>query len=111
MHVAIPLYPRFTALDAVGPYTVLAFTPGWSVTFVAAAPGPVTDDRGSLAMTATASFEDVPRPDVILVPGGPGTPPPWPTRPCSPGSAPRTSTRGGPPRSAAVPSSSARPAC
>jgi hypothetical protein len=25
MHVAIPLYPRFTALDAVGPYTVFAF--------------------------------------------------------------------------------------
>lgn len=35
MHVAIPLYPRFTALDAVGPYTVLAFAPGWTVTFVA----------------------------------------------------------------------------
>ncbi|GGT02436.1 glutamine amidotransferase [Planobispora rosea] len=73
MHVAVPLYPRFTALDAVGPYTVLAFTPGWSVTFVAAVPGPVVDDNGKLSITATAAFEDVPRPDVILVPGGPGT--------------------------------------
>lgn len=73
MHVAILLYPRFTALDAVGPYTVLAFAPGWTVTFVAAEPGPVTDDQGTLTLTATASYEDLPRPDVIVVPGGPGT--------------------------------------
>ena len=73
MHVAIPLYPRFTALDVVGPYTVLAFAPGWKVTFVAAKPGPVIDDRGSLALVATASYADVPTPEVILVPGGPGT--------------------------------------
>jgi transcriptional regulator GlxA family with amidase domain len=73
MHVAIPLYPRFTALDAVGPYTVLAFAPDWTVTFVAAEPGPVVDDRDSLAIVATASYDDLPRPDVVLVPGGPGT--------------------------------------
>ncbi|MEV4179451.1 DJ-1/PfpI family protein [Nonomuraea sp. NPDC049709] len=73
MHVAIPLYPRFTALDAVGPYTVLAFAPGWTVTFVAAEPGPVGDDRGTLSLTATASYADLPAPDVIVVPGGPGT--------------------------------------
>lgn len=74
MNVAIPLYPRFTALDAVGPYTVLAFAPGYTVTFVAAEPGPVIDDRNSLAITATASYADVPKPDVIIVPGGTGTP-------------------------------------
>ncbi|MFB4316778.1 DJ-1/PfpI family protein [Actinomadura sp. 21ATH] len=73
MHVAIPLYPRFTALDAVGPYTVLAFAPGWTVTFVAAGRGPVQDDQGSLNLTATAAYAEVPRPDVIVVPGGPGT--------------------------------------
>jgi transcriptional regulator GlxA family with amidase domain len=73
MHVAIPLYPRFTALDAVGPYTVLAFAPGMTVTFVAAATGPVVDDVGSLALTATKTYAEVPRPDVLLVPGGPGT--------------------------------------
>ena len=73
MHVAIPLYPRFTALDAVGPYTVLAFAPGWTVTFVAGATGPVTDDAGSLTLHATAAYGDVARPDVIVVPGGPGT--------------------------------------
>ncbi|GGT29308.1 DJ-1/PfpI family protein [Nonomuraea spiralis] len=73
MHVAIPLYPRFTALDAVGPYTVLAFAPGVTVTFVAGQAGPVLDDRGSLSIAATASYADLPRPDVVVVPGGPGT--------------------------------------
>lgn len=72
MQIAIPLYPRFTALDAVGPYTVLAFAPGCTVTFVAAEPGPVVDDQG-LALTATAGYADVPHPDVIVVPGGVGT--------------------------------------
>ncbi|GID97395.1 DJ-1/PfpI family protein [Amorphoplanes digitatis] len=73
MHIAIPLYPRYTALDAVGPYTVLAFTEGFTVTFVAARPGAVLDDQGSLALTATKSYADLPYPDVIVVPGGPGT--------------------------------------
>jgi putative intracellular protease/amidase len=73
MHVAIPLYARFTALDAVGPYTVLAFAPGVTVTFVAERPRPVTDDRGTLTLAATAGYDDLPRPDVVLVPGGIGT--------------------------------------
>jgi transcriptional regulator GlxA family with amidase domain len=72
MDVAIVLYPGFTALDAVGPYTVLAFAPGWTVTFVAAARGPVLDDRGFLSLTATATFDEDLHPDVIVVPGGVG---------------------------------------
>jgi len=73
MHVAIALYPRFTALDAVGPYTVLGLVPGITATFVAAGPGPVTDDLGRLTLTATAGYAGLPHPDVIVVPGGPGT--------------------------------------
>lgn len=73
MHVAIALYPRFTALDAVGPYTVFAFVPGWTVTFVAASAGPVTDDAGNLTLQATEAYGDRPAPDIVVVPGGPGT--------------------------------------
>jgi len=73
VHIAIPLYPRFTALDAVGPYTVLAFAPDTTVTFVAGAAGPVPDDIGSLTLAATATYAQLPRPDLIIVPGGPGT--------------------------------------
>ena len=35
MRIAIPLYDRFTALDAVGPYEVLSRLPGASVTWLA----------------------------------------------------------------------------
>ncbi|MFC7587314.1 DJ-1/PfpI family protein [Nonomuraea antimicrobica] len=35
--------------------------------------GPVGDDHGTFLLTATASYEDVPAPDVIVVPGGSGT--------------------------------------
>lgn len=73
MRIAIPLYPRFTALDAIGPYTVLGFAPDVTVTFVAGRTGPVPDDLGGLTLSATASFAGLPDPDVIVVPGGPGT--------------------------------------
>jgi transcriptional regulator GlxA family with amidase domain len=47
MQIAVLLYDRLTALDAIGPYEVLSRLPGASLTFVA-------------------------RPDILLVPGGPG---------------------------------------
>jgi transcriptional regulator GlxA family with amidase domain len=70
--VAITLYDGFTALDVVGPYQMLAFTPGVEVALVAEVARPVLDDRGSLHLTAT-SWHDLDRPDVVVVPGGPGT--------------------------------------
>ena len=71
--VAIALYDGFTALDVVGPYQMLAMTPGVQVTLVAERVGGVLDDRESLTLQATASFGDVTDPDVVVVPGGPGT--------------------------------------
>ena len=70
--VAILVYDRLTALDAIGPYEVLSRLPGASVTFVAAEPGPVHTDNGMLTLLAERSIADVPRPDIVLVPGGPG---------------------------------------
>jgi transcriptional regulator GlxA family with amidase domain len=72
MHVAILLYPRFTTLDAVGPYEVLSRLPGSTVHFVAGQRGPVTADTDMLSLVAEASISEVPRPDLVLVPGGPG---------------------------------------
>jgi len=72
VQIAIVLFDRLTALDAVGPYEVLGNLPGATVTFVATEPGPKRTDTGFLALTADASLEDVPAPDVVLVPGGPG---------------------------------------
>jgi putative intracellular protease/amidase len=72
MQIAIVLYDRFTALDAVGPYQVLTSLPGAEVVFAAERPGPVTDDVGRLHLAAEVALADVPHPDVVLVPGGPG---------------------------------------
>ena len=70
MHIAIGLYDQFTSLDVMGPFQVLSGLPNAEVTFVAAKAGPVTDDSGFLTVTAQASFDDVPRPDILLVGGG-----------------------------------------
>ena len=72
MKIAILLYDRFTALDAIGPYEVLSRLPGATVTFVAAEAGPVRTDNGMLTLVAERSLAELPDPDVIVVPGGPG---------------------------------------
>jgi putative intracellular protease/amidase len=73
MRIAILLFDRFTALDAVGPYEVLARLPGAEVTFVAASAGPVANDNGRLSIVATGALAEVDSCDVLVVPGGPGT--------------------------------------
>jgi putative intracellular protease/amidase len=73
MDIAIPMYDRFTALDAIGPYEVLSRLPDARVTWLAHEPGLVRTDNGMLALEATAAFEDLPAPDIIVVPGGTGT--------------------------------------
>lgn len=72
MQIAIALFDRFTSLDAVGPYETLSRMPGAETVFVAEHPGPVRNDSGSLALIADRAFTDVPAPDILVVPGGPG---------------------------------------
>ncbi|MEU1039709.1 DJ-1/PfpI family protein [Streptomyces sp. NPDC005551] len=72
MQIAIVLFERFTALDAVGPYEMLCRIPGAQTVFVAQHPGPVRNDRGDLALVAAEAVTDVPAPDIVVVPGGPG---------------------------------------
>ncbi|MEU0602088.1 DJ-1/PfpI family protein [Streptomyces sp. NPDC006393] len=75
MQIAIVLYDRFTALDAVGPYETLGRLPGADTVFVAERTGPVRTDTGQLAITADRTLADVPSPDIVVVPGGPGQSP------------------------------------
>jgi putative intracellular protease/amidase len=72
MDIAILLFDRFTALDAVGPYEVLSRLPGARVVFVAEHAGPVATDSGGLQLVAEATLAQFPRPAVVVVPGGPG---------------------------------------
>jgi transcriptional regulator GlxA family with amidase domain len=72
MQIAIALFPRVTALDAIGPYEVLQRLPGATVTFVGAERGQVRTDNGFLGLTVDSTFEEVGEPDVVVVPGGVG---------------------------------------
>ncbi|WP_406356994.1 DJ-1/PfpI family protein [Streptomyces sp. NBC_00658] len=75
MQIAIVLFDRFTALDAVGPYETLGRLPGAEVVFVAEQTGPVRTDTGKLALTADKTLAEVEHPDIVVVPGGPGQTP------------------------------------
>jgi transcriptional regulator GlxA family with amidase domain len=72
MRIAILIFDRLTALDAIGPYEVLSRLPGAELDFVAAKPGIKRTDTDRLGLEADRSIAEVPAPDVILVPGGQG---------------------------------------
>jgi transcriptional regulator GlxA family with amidase domain len=72
MQVVIAIFDRFTILDAIGPYQVLTQLPGAEVVLAAQRRGPVTDNEGAAQLNALACLGDVPRPDIVVVPGGPG---------------------------------------
>jgi putative intracellular protease/amidase len=72
MEIALLLFDRLTVLDAIGPYEVLSRIPGATVRTIAKERGAKRNDIGSLALTADYSLDQVPSPDIIVVPGGPG---------------------------------------
>ncbi len=73
MQIAFLLYDRFTALDIIGPYDVLSNMPAAEPVFVAERAGEVRNESGSLALVADRALEDVPAPEIVVVPGGFGT--------------------------------------
>jgi putative intracellular protease/amidase len=72
MDLAILLFDRFTALDAVGPYQVLVNVPGLTVTFVAKNAGLIHADKAPFGLEANRGLSELTDPDIVLVPGGPG---------------------------------------
>lgn len=70
MQIAIGLYPGLTLLDAIGPYQVLSQVPGNELIVCAERTGRLTDDNGLIHFDIEHTFADVPRPDLLLVPGG-----------------------------------------
>ena len=73
MQIAAVLFERLTALDLIGPYEVLQRLPEAAVTFVGHRRGEVRTDNGFLGLTVDATFDELPHPDVVVVPGGVGT--------------------------------------
>jgi len=70
MQIAFLLYEGLTALDIVGPYEVLNQIPAVDVRFVAKRPGHVKVDSGAFSIGTDHALADVPRPDLLVVPGG-----------------------------------------
>lgn len=75
VQVAILVFEKLTALDAIGPYEVLRSVPGWEVKFVGPAKGPIRTDSGALGLSADFALDEVEEADIVLVPGGEGNRP------------------------------------
>ncbi|HTW12271.1 MAG TPA: DJ-1/PfpI family protein [Solirubrobacteraceae bacterium] len=73
MDIAILIFDKLTALDAVGPYEVLSRLPDARVRFVAVEPGPKRTDNRMLALHADVALADLPHPEILVLPGGLGT--------------------------------------
>jgi putative intracellular protease/amidase len=73
MDIAIPIFDRITALDAIGPYEVLSRLPGARIRWVAITPGAYRTDNRQLTLVADEPLSAVPHPEIIMVPGGFGT--------------------------------------
>lgn len=73
MQVAYLLYDKFTALDITGPHEVLNSLPDTESIFVAETAGPIRNESDTLSLVADASIDEVPTPDIVVVPGGFGT--------------------------------------
>jgi transcriptional regulator GlxA family with amidase domain len=73
VQIAILAYDHMTALDAVGPYEILSRLPGAEAIVVGEQRGPVRCDTRSLAVVADAIVDEVPTPDVLVVPGWSGS--------------------------------------
>lgn len=73
MKIAVALFDQVTALDAIGPYEVLQRLPGAEVCFVGHRKGEVRSDNGFLGLMVDYAFDEIPNPDIVVVPGGFGT--------------------------------------
>src|SRR4051794_3913152 len=75
MKIAILLYDKLTALDAIGPYEVLSRIPGAEVAFVGKQQGEVRTDTAALGLTVDVALSELDSAEIVLVPGGAGTRP------------------------------------
>ena len=69
MDITFLLFDGLTVLDAIGPYEVLHRVPDANVRLAAKAAGPISTEN-VLTLSATHALADVPRTDVLVVPGG-----------------------------------------
>lgn len=73
LSIACLLFDEMTALDAVGPYEVLSRIENAKIYFVGETAGLKRTDTKMLALNADYAISDVPKPDILLIPGGNAT--------------------------------------
>jgi transcriptional regulator GlxA family with amidase domain len=73
VNIAIVAFENMAALDAIGPFEVLAHVPGATMHWVGLATGVVrTEESSGVGIHVDEVIEDVPRPDIVVIPGGHG---------------------------------------
>jgi transcriptional regulator GlxA family with amidase domain len=72
MQIAILLFEKLAAQDAVGPYEAFRCVPGWDIQFVGLRTGEVRSE-GGLGLSVDRSLDQVTEADLVLVPGGRGS--------------------------------------
>ena len=75
MKIAILIFDKLTALDAIGPYEVLSRLPEADLRFVAKEAGLKRTDTGALGVNADMALDELTDPDILLIPGGEGNRP------------------------------------
>jgi len=70
MKIAVLLFEGLTALDAIGPYEVLARLPGAELAFVGKERGDVRTDNQILRLGVDRTLDEMPAADILVVPGG-----------------------------------------
>ena len=73
MRIVFLVFDGLTALDAVGPYEVLARVPGAQVTFAAPRRGVIRTGDAVVGLTADVALDEIDACDLLVVPGGFGT--------------------------------------
>jgi transcriptional regulator GlxA family with amidase domain len=72
MQIAILLFEKLAAQDAVGPYEVFRCVPGWDVHFTGLRTGEVRAE-GGLGLSVDRPLEQTTEADLVLIPGGRGS--------------------------------------
>lgn len=72
VRIAILLFEKLAAQDAVGPYEVFRCVPGWEVHFAGLRVGEVRAE-GGLGLTVDRTLDQATEADLVLVPGGRGS--------------------------------------
>lgn len=72
MRIAFLLFDGITPLDAIGPFDVLGKIPDAEPMFVGREDRVYRTKGGTLGLQADFTLDEVPDPDVLVIPGGPG---------------------------------------